>query len=991
MGNILEITETRPTVQVTEAGNTLQVVAPNSIVITDVTPTVTITSPRPQIIVQNAGIQGPFGLNWRGEWVMLQLEHYLKADAVSYEGVVYYCIQDTSDLAGGQIINPKNDTTHWDVMVTSGATGINWRGEWADLTSYTTLDSVEYYGNAWICTATHTSSTSNRPPELYYDDSSYWGLIAGRHTNYVGNYAQGTEYYLGDVVFYKGSSWRSKVHGHTDNSPPETPSDYFNNAWWDSFAATAGMWLGTYDSLKSYYEKEIVEHNGSSWVCLLGVALHDPPSTSGGTNDSWQLVSAKGVQGIQGEEGIYWQGDWWATTTYEVDDAVYYPVDGQSYICTQQHTMQPPSESSSYWDVLVQKGDQGDESTVPGPAGGQIGNGYIYDGTTSGGSTTDGSCRFNILDLGNASTCWLANTDKDGNDLSEYVLSFNDSTSPMKCTMTLATLQDNQEFIVFNVGSITEDAGGWLILDLIESTAYAPDSTPFSHNDDIAISVMRTGDRGTEWQGTWDSATTYNLSDAVLHNGSTWICVQEGTDQEPTEGSSYWEILARGGSAGSAGSAGSGYLFDTATGDDPSGGELRLNNGTPLSVTKLYISSTDVDGTNLDTLYNEWIGAADAKVLGLVRLTSANDTTRWMSYEITDHTKDGNVHTLDIQNIVNSIAPNVFNDGEKVAVSLLRTGDAGLNWVGAYNASASYIIDDCVYYQGRAYICTFPHSSGSADTPSPDGAGYWEILTTGFEWRGTYDNAETYYKNDVVHYNGSTWICLDDDVLDITPVHGDDWNLFTSKGTDGADGADGTDMAIVGSIMMFGGETAPTNWHLCDGTLLDRTTYSALYAVIGTNFGSTDIDNFQLPDMADSFAMGVGGPGLQQIGDTGGENSVTLQKGDMPSHTHSVLLGWSEGSSGHQYGSYKWQRFFEFDGGDYDGQTSPPEPTNNMFRDGMSSGQQYRATYGEAYRNDTTGGEPESPPYLQEVGSGRSHENKPKFVTVNYIIKLNNN
>lgn len=62
----------------------------------------------------------------------------------------------------------------------------------------------------------------------------------------------------------------------------------------------------------------------------------------------------------------------------------------------------------------------------------------------------------------------------------------------------------------------------------------------------------------------------------------------------------------------------------------------------------------------------------------------------------------------------------------------------------------------------------------------------------------------------------------------------------------------------VGSILPYGGSTPPSGYLLCDGTAVSRTTYSELFAVIGTSFGAGDgSTTFNLPDMRGKFAEGI--------------------------------------------------------------------------------------------------------------------------------------
>ena len=62
----------------------------------------------------------------------------------------------------------------------------------------------------------------------------------------------------------------------------------------------------------------------------------------------------------------------------------------------------------------------------------------------------------------------------------------------------------------------------------------------------------------------------------------------------------------------------------------------------------------------------------------------------------------------------------------------------------------------------------------------------------------------------------------------------------------------------IGTILPYGGATAPFGWFLCQGQAVSRTEYAELFAVIGTAFGSGDgTSTFNVPDMTGKTAMGV--------------------------------------------------------------------------------------------------------------------------------------
>lgn len=90
-----------------------------------------------------------------------------------------------------------------------------------------------------------------------------------------------------------------------------------------------------------------------------------------------------------------------------------------------------------------------------------------------------------------------------------------------------------------------------------------------------------------------------------------------------------------------------------------------------------------------------------------------------------------------------------------------------------------------------------------------------------------------------------------------------------------------------GIVMPFAGTTAPQGCLLCDGSAISRTTYAALFAVIGTTYGAGDGETtFNIPDLSGRVVIGVSN--THSLGTTGGSETVTLTDDQLPAHSHVV-------------------------------------------------------------------------------------------------------
>lgn len=106
-----------------------------------------------------------------------------------------------------------------------------------------------------------------------------------------------------------------------------------------------------------------------------------------------------------------------------------------------------------------------------------------------------------------------------------------------------------------------------------------------------------------------------------------------------------------------------------------------------------------------------------------------------------------------------------------------------------------------------------------------------------------------------------------------------------------------------GTIVAFGSTTAPAGWAVCDGAAISRTGNAALFAAIGTTYGSGDgSTTFNKPDCRGRFLAGydpsngtsrltlseTGGLSATALANTGGEQAHALVTGELAAHNHTI-------------------------------------------------------------------------------------------------------
>lgn len=110
-----------------------------------------------------------------------------------------------------------------------------------------------------------------------------------------------------------------------------------------------------------------------------------------------------------------------------------------------------------------------------------------------------------------------------------------------------------------------------------------------------------------------------------------------------------------------------------------------------------------------------------------------------------------------------------------------------------------------------------------------------------------------------------------------------------------------------GAVLDHAGSAAPAGWLICDGSAVSRSTYAALFAAIGTGWGSGDgSTTFNVPDLRGRTSVGAGAaPGLtaRSLAAAGGEETHALSGAELAAHNHGISdPGHNHVDPGHAHG-----------------------------------------------------------------------------------------
>ena len=162
---------------------------------------------------------------------------------------------------------------------------------------------------------------------------------------------------------------------------------------------------------------------------------------------------------------------------------------------------------------------------------------------------------------------------------------------------------------------------------------------------------------------------------------------------------------------------------------------------------------------------------------------------------------------------------------------------------------------------------------------------------------------------------------------------------------------------FVGEIRIFPFNFAPKGWAFCDGQLMPISQNTALFSLLGTQYGGDGKSTFALPNLQGNVPLHFGqGPGLTpyNVGDSGGASAIALLTSEMPAHNHSTACNSALGTK--------------------------PKPNGNYWASDAAGILTQYAPSGD--------GSQMNPQAIGVAGSSLPHNNMQPFLTLNFCIAL---
>jgi hypothetical protein len=310
---------------------------------------------------------------------------------------------------------------------------------------------------------------------------------------------------------------------------------------------------------------------------------------------------------------------------------------------------------------------------------------------------------------------------------------------------------------------------------------------------------FRLGRLKFNWRGAWAASTAYVIDDIISFKGNSYVCVVNHTSAasegawattDLNIGTPRWQLHVPGIRIMGAWTGNTFYAVNDLISyganqylcvqdhtSSPSEGNFYAGD---LSYWSLYTASTTYYG---DWTSGTWFKLNDIIKYGNTLYVCAQGHTSGISFDVTKfNVYLESVNFEDTWNNGTEYQPGdiVTFGGYSYIAETINNGKqpnsyVGTDWnivttgfdaKGDYDNATIYVPGDVVQFGGDSYVKV---TSGSAGVYPTDAAA-WTRIASGLNWRGPWDATNTYQVNDVVSKQSASWVALTAHNINIDPV-----------------------------------------------------------------------------------------------------------------------------------------------------------------------------------------------------------------------------
>jgi len=308
--------------------------------------------------------------------------------------------------------------------------------------------------------------------------------------------------------------------------------------------------------------------------------------------------------------------------TLRANKAIVFDADGDVGVSVDNYVDQTTASAASAASASA-------SATAAQSAASAVAIPFLMDTSTTMGDPAGTNFRLNNATVSSVSLIAFGDTSKDGVDVSDYLMTWDDSTSTINGHLILVQEGTPANWAVFTVGAMSDNS------DWVQCAVTHVDSggSLFTNDSTVRCQFIRAGDKGTT------------------------------------------------GDTGPVGATGSGegleMTFESTTTDtDQGAGKVWLNHGTASSATIVYMDDVDANAANINSLIDSWDDSTSTSIKGRITIKKQVAPENYIIYTFAGAVTSASTYSK-LTSCTHVASAGTIADTDAVFVTFSRVGDKG--------------------------------------------------------------------------------------------------------------------------------------------------------------------------------------------------------------------------------------------------------------------------------------------------------------------------